>query len=148
MVQLRKASWLGANPSQASFVLQRARRQALTTARWTGQFLWLHLQKGTIWAVDLITTQLRKTTVRAIFKIQKGTQRTVSLVTRSIERLASKVSESLSRSLEKLQLAPGAAWNKFFWWSFAANAVYGISKTVPKEIVRLKMQNQDDQKNR
>jgi hypothetical protein len=33
-------------------------------------------------------------------------------------------------------------WNRFWWWSLAAIGVYGIATTVPKEVVRLTIQQQ------
>ena len=30
-------------------------------------------------------------------------------------------------------------WNRFFWWSLSAIAVYGIATTLPKEVIKLAM---------
>lgn len=63
-----------------------------------------------------------------------------SAVSRQIRRLTESISrpirDATRRVSESIQLAPGTAWNKFFYWSLLAISVYGVSTTVPKEIVR------------
>lgn len=34
-------------------------------------------------------------------------------------------------------------WNRFWWWSLSALAVYGIATTVPKEVVRHYLRDDD-----
>lgn len=53
-------------------------------------------------------------------------------IQQSIQRRTTYITETFARSDSVLR----TIWNQFYWWSLAAIAVYGISTTVPKEVVK------------
>lgn len=85
--------------------------------------------------------------------IQSSVETTKSNISNKAQVLQERVKSSLRNSLNSLfqtvfgpfkifgnyvanQWQATPIWNRFFWWSLSAIAVYGIATTLPKEIVK------------
>jgi hypothetical protein len=75
--------------------------------------------------------------------IQRRVQMAWHHASQRMQSLGTSVGEAVTRPVRTAatqiaqQWQQGRVWNRFWWWSLAAIAVYGVATTLPKEMVRL-----------
>jgi hypothetical protein len=105
------------------------------------------------WAGAKVSAVAERSKDRITENIQSSVESTKSNISSRAQIFQERIKSSMRSSLDSLfqsvlgplrslvnyianlwQTTP--IWNRFFWWSLSAIAVYGIATTVPKEIVK------------
>jgi hypothetical protein len=129
---------------------ERVRQSSASTLSSAGTWISTHIRHG----MHTIRIQLQS-------KIQTVARRIQTYIQNSIRNSTNRVRQSISSFGQNHVIHPiQNIWqhqvvdrwksinfkNSFWWWSLTAIAVYGISTTVPKELVRQQRQSQPPQK--
>jgi hypothetical protein len=86
------------------------------------------------------STTIRETTRSTADNVRSRIRTALSAWTLSIRNTALRtvrvVTEPFARLTANLSQSGSSVWNRFWWWSLSAVAVYGLATTVPKELIR------------
>jgi hypothetical protein len=114
------------------------RDSTITTISWAGSKVSLLIKENSNRITRKVQASIGSTQASILDKTQGFRKTIVSKICDSMESLVHSVAmpiQSIGKYIVNLwRTTP--IWNRFFWWSLSAIAVYGIATTVPKEIVK------------
>jgi hypothetical protein len=114
------------------------RDSTVTTISWVGSKVSLLIKENSNRINQKVQASIGSTQARILDKTQGFRKTIASKIRYSMESVVHSVAmpiQSVGKYIVNLwRTTP--IWNRFFWWSLSAIAVYGIATTVPKEIVK------------